>query len=103
MITCARRSAANEPARLPPTDRAWRRHGKPSDASAREDASSQASAKEDDKTFDSPVSNVSSTVLVGTGVAFLNSGQENSIGGRPAPKVFPSNVSGTGYRAGKAR
>jgi hypothetical protein len=106
MTTCARMSAANEPARLSPTDGASPRLGRAQSRPAR-------SRRNGDTTFDTPVSNVPSTTLsgdpqglprpVGNGGAFQPLGREHPIGARPAPKVFSSNVSGAGRRAGEVR
>ena len=97
MTTCALMSAANEPARFSPTDKAWLWRGVARSRPVR-------SRRNGGETLDTPVSNVSSTILVGdnhgsprlpgNGGAFQPSGQKNSVAARPAPKVFPSNVSG---------
>jgi hypothetical protein len=65
MITCALVSAANEPTRLLPGNRAWLRHVELSEDSAKEAAPFEASAKEGDETLDTPVSNISTTILRG--------------------------------------
>jgi hypothetical protein len=107
MTTCAPMRAANEPARLWLEDGAWLRRDVARRALrsvSEERARPVRCRRSADKTLDAPVSNVSTSILVGdpqemllpvgNGSESQSSHRKNLVGPRPAPNVFPSNVSG---------